>query len=158
MFMFKYTNGLLTRLIWKYLDQVSKLWQIIKLLSWFIKFQFLAKMFFLHTNKIRNKLPLELKRSTSITIFKKYNYENSVWQNTLSSAIDLTVSLVNNDINLLINVYILTSLYIFVKIISVPLSKWLSMIKTVFPNVKYSRPCTQAYYLRLLIFFVINKK
>ena len=52
--------------------------------------------------KIWNNLPLELKLSTSITTFK----------NKLMKALFdkyLSVSLVNNDINLLLNLYILTT-------------------------------------------------
>ena len=93
--------------------------------------------------KIWNNLPFELKRSISITMFKNKT-DNSVRQ--IPSAIDLTVSLVNNDINLLMNLYMLTSfgkirLQTFGSII-----KLLLMIKTtlVSPNVKYSWPFTQA--------------
>ena len=49
MFMFMYTNGLLPDSFENIFNKLGKIWQIIKLVSWFIKFQFLANIPFLHT-------------------------------------------------------------------------------------------------------------
>ena len=79
--------------------------------------------------KIWNNLPLEFKRSTSITMFKNKILKALFEKYLLKCNIDLTVSLVNNYINLLIHLYMLTSFgKIHENIVSNFIIKLLSMI------------------------------